>query len=153
MYSRDLRLQHTASLRTFDIISLCRHYILSHDTNLLAETINRSRKSITKATKAFQLNKHDKCAARIRDRQLLVLTNDTAEQTDFRTSIKAVPISMSIHTAFIRYANHPTREFIRHEVPCVPDSNLSSRTFVQTNNSRHVMPAICTVCSNPCTLY
>lgn len=55
------------------------------------------------ATMAFQLNKQDKCATRIRDRQLLVLTNDTAEQTDFRTSIKASNIA-SIHTAFIRYA-------------------------------------------------
>lgn len=41
---------------------------------------------------AFQLNKQDKCATRIRDRQLLELTNDTAEQTDFCTSIKALAI-------------------------------------------------------------
>lgn len=65
---------------------------------------------------AFQLNKQDKCAARIRDRQLLVLTNDTAEQTDFRTSIKA----RRYQCQYIRHSSDA--RYIRHE-------NLSDARF------------------------
>lgn len=76
----------------------------------------------------FQLNKQDKCAARIHDRQLLGPTNDTAEQTDFRTSIKALAICrVNI------YDIHSMRGSNERELHCVlPLIYRTQHSFKQT---------------------